>query len=181
MDKFYLNDFILSAKILQVNNMLNIGFGSISIKTSYDKMIINKKNTCILEENFYISVNINNKTLIYKEATEDVFLHAKIYKNISFTKAILNISIPDVIAYSIFHKKLQPIDENGKKYLNSIEIIEDYNNEKNLKALLNTLEQNEIAIIKSKSVLIISRDIKEALKKAFLINNSAKILLKIPH
>lgn len=179
--EFYLNEFILTAKVLQEKNMLNIGFGSISFKTGNDTMIINKKNTCILEDNFYIQVNINNKTLAYKEANEDVSIHAKIYREISFAKAILNLYMPNTIAYSIIHKKFQPIDEYGKKYFNKIEIIEDYKNEKNLIKLLNTLEQNEVAIIKAKSVIIISRDIKEALKKAFILNNSARILLKIPH
>jgi L-fuculose-phosphate aldolase len=161
--------------------MLNIGFGSISFKTGNDTMIINRKNSCILEDNFYIQVNINNKTLAYKEANEDVEIHAKIYKNISFAKAVLNLYMPNTIAYSIIHKKFQPIDEYGKKYFNKIEIIEDYKNEKHLTNFLNTLKHNEVAIIKAKSVMIISRDIKEALKKAFILNNSARILLKIPH
>jgi L-fuculose-phosphate aldolase len=178
---FYLNEFILTARVLQQKNLLNIGFGSISIKTGNDTMIINKKNSCILEDNFYIQANINKKTLAYKEASEDAEIHAKIYKNISFAKAILNLYMPNTIAYSIIHNKFYPIDEYGKKYLKNIEIIEDYKNEKNLNNFLNILEKNEIAIIKAKSVMIISRDIKEALKKAFILNNSARILLKIPH
>jgi L-fuculose-phosphate aldolase len=178
---FYLNEFILTARVLQQKNMLNIGFGSISLKTGNDTMIINKKNACILEDNFYLQVNINNKTLAYKEANEDATLHAKIYNKISFAKAILNISIPDAITYSIFHNKFQPVDIHGKKNFKKVEIIEDCKNEKNLMKLLNILEKNEIAIVKASSVFIISRDIKEALKKAFILNNSAKILLKIPH
>ena len=181
LDSFYLKEFQLTAKVLQQKNMLNIGFGSISIKTGNDTMLINKKNSCILENNFYISLNINNKTLAYKEANEDATLHSKIYREISFVKAIFNLYMPNTIAYSIIHKQFQPIDEYGKKYLKKIEIIEDYDNENNLKKLLELLKQNEIAIIKAKSVIIISRDIKEALKKAFILNNSARILLKIPH
>jgi L-fuculose-phosphate aldolase len=178
---FYLNEFILTSRVLQNKNMLTIGFGSISLKTGNDTMIINKKNSCILEDNFYIQVNINNKTLAYKEANEDAYLHAKIYKKISFAKAILNIYIPEIIAYSINHEKFNPIDNYGKQHFNNIKIIEDYKNEANLNKLLSVLEQKEIAIIKSTSIIIISRDIKEALKKAFILNNSAKILLKIQH
>ena len=181
MDNFFLEEFKLIAKVLQQKNMLNIGFGSISIKTGNDTMLINKKNSCILEENFYISININNLTLAYKEANEDATIHSKIYREISFVKAVLNLYMPNTIAYSILHKKFQPIDEYGKKYLKKIEIIENYDNEKNLKKLLELLEKNEIVIIKAKSVIIVSRDIKEALKKAFILNNSARILLKIPH
>lgn len=179
--EFYINEFILAAKVLQQKNMLNIGFGSISLKTGSDTMIINKKNACILENNFYIQVNINNQTLAYKEASEDASIHSKIYKEISFAKTILNIFSPDIVAYSIIHQKFNPIDTYGKKYFNKIEIIEDYNSEKNLNQLLEALKNNEIAVIKAQSVFIISRDIKEALKKAFILNNSAKILLKIPH
>ncbi|GAX88144.1 L-fuculose-phosphate aldolase [Lebetimonas natsushimae] len=178
---FYINEFILAARVLQEKNMLNIGFGSISLKTGTDTMIINKKDTCIKEENFYIQVNINNKTLAYKESNEDVDIHSKIYKEISYAKTILNIFLPDIVAYSIMHQKFNPMDAHGRKYFNNIKIIEDYNNEKNLNKLLETLKKDEITIIKAQSIFIISRDIKEALKKAFILNNSAKILLKIPH
>jgi L-fuculose-phosphate aldolase len=178
----YLNDFILTARVLQQKNLLNIGFGSISIKTGNDTMLINRKDKCLIEDNFYIQLNINNKTLAYKEANEDATLHAKIYKKISFTKAIFNLYMPNAIAYSIIHKKFHPLDNYGKQILKKIEIVDDFkNSEKNLVKLLEILEKNEIAIIKGKSVIIISRDIKEALKKAFVLNNSARILLKIPH
>jgi L-fuculose-phosphate aldolase len=178
---FYLKEFILTARVLQKKDMLNIGYGSISLKIGNDTMIINKKDSCILEDNFYISLNISNKTLAYKEANEDAPLHAKIYKKISFAKTILNLYIPEIIAYSTMHNKFHPIDEYGKKYFKHIEILEEKDNEKNLKKLVEKLEKNEISIIKSQSVIIISRDIKEALKKAFILKNSAKILLKIPH
>jgi L-fuculose-phosphate aldolase len=178
---FYIKEFTLAANILQQKNMLSIGCGSISFKTGNDTMIINKKDSCILEENFYIRLNINNKTLAYKEANEDASLHAKIYKKISFAKTIFNIFIPEIIAYSITHKKLHFLDEYGKKTFESINIIENYDNEKNLNTLIKTLEEKEIAVIKAKSIIIISRDLKEALKKAFILNNSAKIIFKIPH
>jgi L-fuculose-phosphate aldolase len=180
-DNFYLNEFILTARVLQEKNLLTIGYGSISLKTGNDTMIINKKNACIKEENFYIQININKKTLAYKEASEDASIHSKIYKEISHVKTILIISIPELLAYSIKHKKFSPIDTYGRKYFKNIKIVEDYDNEKNINQLLETLKENEIAIIKSKSIVIISRDIKEALKKAFILNNSVKILLKIPH
>ncbi|WP_024790184.1 class II aldolase/adducin family protein [Lebetimonas sp. JH292] len=181
LEKLFLDDYKLTARVLQEKNILNTGFGSISLKTGNDTMLINKKNSCILEENFYISVNIANKTLAYKEANEDAPLHAKIYKNISFAKTALNLYMPNTIAYSIIHEKFQPIDTYGKKYFKNITIIEDLMTETNIKKLLAILEKEEIAIIKAKSVIIISRDIKEALKKAFILNNSARILLKIPH
>jgi len=180
-ENIFKRDFILAAKVLQQKNMLNIGFGSISLKTATDTMIINKKNSCLLEENFYISANISKKTLAYKEANEDAELHSKIYQNISFAKSVLNLYMPNTIAYSIIHKKFIPVDVYGKKKLKNIEIIDEIKDELSQKRLLTMLSENEIAIIKAQSVIIISRDIKEALKKAFILNNSAKILLKIPH
>jgi len=184
--KTIIDEYLLVTKTLFEKNFLNMGLGSISLKLKADNMLINKKNKHILEDDFFKSVHILKKDMSWQETTSDVTIHSKIYEKISSTKAIANIFPINTITFAEeHHNTLKPIDFLGKSILNKIPIIE-ITNEKNWlenKDLIiaKKLQENDIVIIKGYGVFIKSRDIREILTKAVILENSAKILINSQH
>ena len=178
--KNIIDEYLLVVKELFYKNFLNMGIGSISLKLTNDKMIINKKNKHYLEDDFYKIVHIIKEDMTWNEVSEDVKTHSKIYETISSTKAIANIFSVNAITFSMEnHSILKPIDTLGKTYLERVPIIE-VTKEKEL-TISKSLELNDIVIIKGYGVYIKSRDIREIIKKAIILENSAKILLNSHH
>jgi len=180
-----LDEYKLTAKILYEKNMLNLGIGSMSLKLENDKMIINNHNKTIYEDDFCKIVHINKKDLSWKETSADVEIHARIYKEISYAKAVLNVFPLNIITYSLEHTYFKPIDYQGQQILEKVKIIEidDVQKwEENKDFIISkNLKDKNIVIIRGFGVYIISRDIKEAIKKAIILENSATILLNSPH
>jgi len=180
--KTIVDEYLLVTKILFEKNFLNMGLGSISLKLKADNMLINKKNRHILEDDFFKSVHILKKDMSWQETTPDVTIHSKIYEMISSTKAIANIFPINTITFAQEHHNiLKPIDFLGKTTLGKISIIE-ITNEKNWAEnqdfiIAKKLLQEDVVIIKGYGVFIKSRDIREILKKAVILENSAKILI----
>ena len=180
--KTIIDEYLLIAKLLFDKNFLDMGIGSISLKLQNDKMLINKQNKHILEDDFFKKVHILKSDLSWKETTDDIKIHTKIYETISSTKAIANIFPTNTITFSLEHHSfLKPIDQLGKKYIQKIPIIEITNTiewEENKEYIISKkLKENDIVIIKGYGVFIKSRDIREILKKAVILENSATILL----
>jgi len=179
--KTIIDEFLLITKILFEKNFLNLGLGSISLKLDQEKIIINKKNRHIYEDDFLKTIYIRKKDLSWREVSEDVKIHTKIYESISSTKTILSIFPINTITFSLEHHRfLNPIDEIGKNYLGKIPIIEptDSWNENKEFIISTKMKHNEIIIIKGYGVFIRSRDVRELLKKSIILENSATILLK---
>ena len=180
-----LDEYKLTAKILYEKNMLNFGIGSMSLKLENDKMIINNHNKSIYENDFCKIVHINKKDLSWKETSADVEIHARIYKEISYAKTVLNVFPLNIITYSLEHTYFKPIDYQGQQILEKVKIIEidDVQKwEENKDFIISkNLKDKNIVIIRGFGVYIISRDIKEAIKKAIILENSATILLNSPH
>jgi len=180
-----MDEYKLTAKILYEKNMLNLAVGSISLKLENDKMIINKKNKSIYEEDYCKIVHINKKDLSWKETTDDIEIHARIFKEITYAKAILNVFPINIITYSLNHTYFKPIDYLGQSILDKIKIIEidDAQKWKENKDFIITknLKEKNIVIIRGYGVYVIARDIKEAIKKTIILENSATILLNSPH
>lgn len=180
--KTIIDEFLLITKILFEKNFLNLGLGSISLKLDQEKIIINKKNRHIYEDDFLKTIYIRKKDLSWREVSDDVKIHTKIYETISSTKTILSIFPINTITFSLEHHRfLNPIDEIGKQLLGKIPIIEPtekswYENREFI--ISNNMKNNEIIIIKGYGVFIRSRDTREILKKAIILENSATILLK---
>ena len=180
--KSIIDEFLLVSKILFEKNFLNMGIGSISLKINNDKMLINKKNKHINEEDFYKSVHILKKDLSWEEASEDIKIHSKIYETISSTKAIANIFPPKTITFSLTqHNILKPLDFIGKKFLKEVKIISINNktewNENKEFIISKELKNKDIIIIEGYGVFIKARDVREILKKAIILENSTSILL----
>lgn len=176
-----LDEYKLVSQVLYKKNMLNIGLGSISLKLEDDKMIINKKNKTFLEDDFFTIVHISKEDLSWNEASEDIKIHATIYESISYAKTILNVFPVNTISYSLNHTFFQPIDSQGKKILEKVKII-DIENEDNIDFIVTkNLKDRSILIIRGYGVFIIARDIKNALKKAIILENSTNILLNTNH
>jgi len=179
--KNIVDEYLLVVKELFEKNFLNIGLGSISLKLTNDKMIINRQNRHYLEDNFYKIVHIIKKDISWSETSEDVKTHSIIYEKISSTKAIANIFAVNTITFSMEnHTILKPIDILGKTYLERVPIIDITHKDKELE-IPKIMQNNDIIIIKGYGVYIKSRDIREIIKKAIILENSAKILLNLNH
>jgi len=179
--KTIVDEYLLIVKELFEKNFLNMGLGSISLKLTNDQMIINRKNKHYLEDNFYKIVHIIKKDISWNEVSEDAKTHSKIYEAISSTKAIANIFAVNTITFSIEnHSILKPIDILGKKHLKKVPVIDISLTEKELE-IPKIMKNNDIVIIKGYGVYIKSRDIREIIKKAIILENSAKILLNSHH
>jgi len=175
------DEYLLIASELFEKNFLNIGLGSISLKLKADKMIINKKNKHVKEDDFYKTLHILKEDMSWEEATEDIKIHSKIYEQVPSAKAIVHIYPKNVIAHSLkCEKYLKPADLTGKKYFKKVEIIEitsaqEWEENKDF-IIAKELKHKDAVIIKGDSVFIKGRDLKEILKKAVVLENSAYIL-----
>ena len=177
------DEYLLIASELFRKNFIHIGLGSISLKLKADKMIINKKLKHISESDFIKTLHILKEDMSWEEATEDIKVHSKIYEQIPSAKAIVHIFPQNVITYSLKRDNaLKPVDYLGKKYLGKVKIIEinskqwDENEEF---LIAKELKKTDILIIKGHSVYIKGRDLRELLKKAVVLDNSASVLLNI--
>jgi len=180
--KTIMDEYYLTAKELFNKNFINIGIGSLSLKLKADQMIINKRNKHYLEEDFIKKVHILHEDMAWKEASEDVKIHSKIYEQLSNTKAIANIFPINVMTFALNHHiSLNPIDFLGKKKLGKIPIIEMGNIqewEENKEFIISKyLKTNDIIIIIGYGVFIKTRDIREIITKAIILENSAFLLL----
>ncbi len=177
-----IDEFNLVAKELFDKGFLSIGIGSISLKLKADQMIINKKNKHYLEEDFVKKLHILKEDMAWEEASEDVKIHSQIYKENSNIKAIANIISINVLTYAeIHHSFLNPIDFIGKSVIGKVPIIEIGNIqewEENKEFIISKkLKQSDIIIVKGLGIFIQTRDIRELIKKAVILDNSALILL----
>lgn len=179
--KTAIDEYYLVAKELFNKNFLNIGKGSLSLKIDSDKMIVNREDKHVLEDNFASIVNINEKNLAWKSVTRDVEIHAKIFQNHSNVKAIAELFLINTISYSMSYGGFNPIDFTGKEEIGSIEIIQIENKEKwkeNKEFIVTkALGNNHIVIVRGYGVFLVARDIREILQKAIILENSAYILL----
>ena len=159
--KTIIDEYLLVTKELFRKNFLNIGIGSISLKLTNDKMIINKRNKHYLEDDFYKIVHIMQEDMAWSEASEDVKIHSKIYEFYSNTKAIAHIFGVNTITFSMEnHTILKPIDLLGKQVINKAPIIDIKNKEKEL-LISKNMKFDDIIIIKGYGIFIKSRDIRE--------------------
>ncbi|WP_457560004.1 class II aldolase/adducin family protein [Caminibacter sp.] len=177
-----LDEYNLVAQELFKKNFLSIGLGSISLKLKADQMIINKKNKHYSEEDFYKRLHILREDMAWEEASEDVKIHAQIYRENSTIKSIAHIISLNVLTYAeIHHNSLNPIDFIGKTHLGKVPIIEIGNlqewDENKEFIIARNLKKANVLIIKGLGIYIQTRDIREIIKTAVILDNSASILL----
>ena len=183
--KNIIDEYYLVAKELFKKNFLNIGKGSLSLKIDSDKMILNREDKHVLEDNFASIVSINEKNLSWKDVTQDVSIHAKIFQTHLNVKAIAEVFPVNTITYSMSHTTFKPIDFTGKEEIGSVEVIEIQNKEKwreNKEHIITkALSNNPVVIVRGYGVFLALRDIREILQKAIILENSAYILLNSQH
>jgi len=180
--KTIIDEYLLASKIFFDKNFLDMGIGSISLKLDKDQMVINKQNKHILEDDFYKIVHILKSDLSWKETSNDIKTHSKIYETIASAKTVANIFPINTITFSLeHHNSLKPLDLLGKKVIEKVPVIEITNMrewEENKEFIIaKKLKENDIVIIKGYGVYIKARDIREIIKKAIILENSATILL----
>jgi len=177
-----LDEYLLVAKELFDKNLINIGLGSISMKLKADKMIINKKNKHVSEDDFIKTLHILREDMAWEEATEDVKIHSKIYEQVPSAKAIVHIFPKNVISYTLKHHKVfKPLDFLAQENIGNINIIEinsiqEWHENKEF-IIAKELKHKDIVIIKGHSAYVKGRDLREILKKSFILENSAYMLL----
>jgi L-fuculose-phosphate aldolase len=168
--------------LLIMKEMFHIYQTSFSIRTENDKFLINKKDALFLKDEFFTEVHYK-KDLSWNMASDDVNIHSFIYQKISTAKCIAHIFPINLVTYSLYHRQFKPIDFYGETIVgnNKIFLIEDtkYAKEEIENIIKKNIINNDILIISGYGAYIFDRDEKELAKKASVLENSAKILLKI--
>jgi len=175
----------------EYENILNILFEkglfhiyqtSFSIRTENDRFIINKKDALFGETNIFTEIHYK-EDLAWREASNDAKIHAFIYQKIPNAKCIAHIFPINLVTYSMYHQYFKPLDFYGQNIIGKKDIyeIDDIDNFKEQleRIVLAKLKEDNIFIIKGYGAYIYDRDPKELAKKASILENSAKILLKI--
>ena len=155
---------------------------SFSVRTENDRFIINKKDAVFSETDIFTEIHYK-KDLSWQEASLDANIHSYIYQKVSTAKCIAHIFPVNLVTYSLYHHQFKPLDYFGVSVIGKKEIyeIEEYDNlmEELASIIYPRIKTENIFIIKGYGVYIFDRDLKELAKKASIIENSAKILLKI--
>ena len=155
---------------------------SFSVRTENDRFIINKKDVVFTENEIFTEIHYK-KDLSWKDASLDANIHSYIYQKVSNAKCIAHIFPINLVTYSLYHHQFKPLDYYGQTIIGKKTIfdITDYENfTEQVESIIHTNILNENTfIIKGYGAYIFDRDLKELAKKASIIENSARILLKI--
>jgi L-fuculose-phosphate aldolase len=162
--------------------MFHIYQTSFSIRTENDKFLINKNDALFLEEEIFTEIHYK-KDLSWQEASNDANIHSFIYQKISTAKCIAHIFPINLVTYSLYHRQFKALDFYGETIIGKKKIYEitDINhfNEEVENIVQKNILKDSIVIIKGYGAYLYDRDLKELAKKASILENSAKILLKI--
>jgi L-fuculose-phosphate aldolase len=168
-------------ELLIRKEMFHIYQTSFSIRTENDKFLINKKDALFLKDEFFIEVHYK-KDLSWNIASDDVNIHSFIYQKMPIAKCIAHIFPINLVTYSLYHRQFKPIDFYGESIVGNqkIFLIEDikYAKEEIENIIKKNIIYNDVIIIRGYGAYIFDRDEKELAKKASVLENSAKILLK---
>jgi L-fuculose-phosphate aldolase len=175
-------DYEKILKTLIQKGMFHIYQTSFSIRTQNDKFLINKNDALFLEEDIFTEIHYK-KDLSWQEASNDANIHSFIYQKISTAKCIAHIFPINLVTYSLYHRQFKALDFYGENIIGKKKIHEITDTNHFIEEVENIVQKNiindEIVIIKGYGAYIYDRDLKELAKKASILENSAKILLKI--
>lgn len=168
------------SKALFLKGFFHIYHGSISLRTDDDKFMINQKDELFSEPKLYTEVHYQ-RDLSWNDSSKDTEIHAIIYQKIPMAKCIAHIFPTSLVTYSLFHRKIKPIDYFGDQLIGTkpIHDFKAYSDwEDQADAVIATrLKDDNIMIIKGFGAFIWERNLKQLAKKASILENSAKILL----
>jgi L-fuculose-phosphate aldolase len=172
-------------KILEIlirKGMFHIYQTSFSIRSENDKFLITKNDALFLENDIFTEIHYK-KDLSWQEASNDANIHSFIYQKISTAKYVAHIFPVNLVTYSLYHRQFKALDFYGKTVIGNKKIYEVNENnhfsEEVEKIVKKNILNEGIVIIKGYGAYLYDRDIKELAKKASILENSAKILLKV--
>jgi len=166
-------------------NFFGIFHGSISSKIEHEKFIINTKDAIFdeLKHSDFIALNFQ-EDYRYKSASMDSYIHRKIYQTVSDAKYICYAMPPFITTYSLTHKTFKPKDYFGNLFFPLLKIFDPKDFASWYDRAPDEIskffkEDSDLVIIKGYGIYTYSRDITHLVKKIAIIENSAKILMKI--
>jgi L-fuculose-phosphate aldolase len=175
------NEYKIVSNALFQKDFLHIYHGSLSVRTNDDKFLINKRASIFSEENSTIEVHFA-EDISWKEASIDADIHSKVYQSIADVKCITQVFPLNLVTYSLYYKKFKPIDYIGELNIGELDIIHsvDYKHWKDQadSIIAHEFLSSDIVIIKGIGAFIYDRDLRNLARKASILENSAKILLK---
>ena len=175
-------DYEKILKILTQKGMFHIYQTSFSIRSENDKFLITKSDALFLEEEMFTEIHYK-KDLSWKEVSSDANIHSFIYQKISTAKYVAHIFPVNLVTYSLYHRQFKALDFYGENIIGKKKIYEINDSKHFIEEVENVVQKNilkdEIVIIKGYGAYIYDRDLKELAKKASILENSSKILLKV--
>jgi L-fuculose-phosphate aldolase len=165
-------------------NLISMTQGSISIKKTVDTFIINKKNALLnnITQSSLIELNISSHFL-WKLANIEVSIHAAIYSNILSAKYVACIRSESIIAYTLNHSEIIPVDYIGTIYNKKIpiydpKIFSDWGSRAPTEITKYMQKTGStVVILKGIGMYACNRDIDSLVKEVDIIDSSCKILL----
>ena len=186
MDSYLIENIKRISHSMFQKNYFGVFHGSISAKTTVNSFIINRKDTILddeVKENSFIELNYSKpKDYRWNEASADVRIHEKIYRQLPSAKYISYTMPPYTTAYSLSHQEVVPKDYYGHQILNRVVIHDpkDFSNWHKRAAyeITSFFKKNSdhLLLIKGFGLVSYDRDLTEMVKKVAILENSCKLL-----
>ena len=186
MDSYLIGQIKHISHSMFQKNYFGVFHVSISAKTTVNSFIINKKETILddeVKENDFIELNYSKpKDYRWNEASADVRIHEKIYRQLPSAKYISYTMPPYATAYSLYHQEVIPEDYYGHQLLNQVTIYDPKDfSDWHLRAayeITSFFKKNSdhLLLIKGFGLVSYDRDLTEMVKKVAILENSCKLL-----
>lgn len=183
MDSELIEKLSIVSKSLFNLGIFSIGAGSISARVEMSRFVIDKKESILdnmSEENFILLNHARDYR--WNDASVDAEIHSLIYQNIDDAKFIAFSMSPFLIAHTLVHPFIEPVDFMGKTQFDSIKIYDpkDFSDwlYRAPSELLRVFEESGLnfVVVKGYGVVAHAREIEELATLLVAIENSCKIL-----
>jgi len=164
-------------KLMEFGMIESSHSGNLSARIN-DKIYIKKHGRMMgyLKREDIIELDMNSEEG-YSEASVEVYAHRNIYLN-SDAKAIVHAHTPYAIVLSLLYDKIEPVDEEGKFYLENIPVIVAERAVASMEIaekLGEVMRENRVAVIRGHGTFAIGENLDEAIKYLTLCESISHI------
>ena len=167
---------IFGKKIVQTG-LTTSRFGNISI-LSDGKILITKTGSMLdeLDENQIIEVDLIGPCPRDEQASIETCVHRAIY-GVTTAKAIIHTHSPYAVTLSLLEDRcVEPLDSEGKQFLETIHIVNGDSGTKDLAINVSAvLKASRSCIARGHGVFALGKDLKDAFEVVSMVEHSAKI------
>jgi L-fuculose-phosphate aldolase len=184
MDKHLLEEIKHVSYSMFTKNFFGVYHGSISARVGASGFMINKKDTILddITPQSLVKLDCHQRDYRWSEASQDVYIHERIYETIANAKYISFTMPPYAVAYSLKHGTVFPQDYHGKKQLGKVIVYNPQSFDDWLQRAPYEIPQffqkhdSHLLLIKGFGLISYDRDLTEMAKKVSILENSCRLL-----